>query len=345
MKKKQKIPIFVVAGILVITGIAIATVIKDEKQEKESPLDIKEDNGVTSPSFDYTGGAQIIPGQYLETKYNEITGDYRPLYENMTEEQIKNFFDELPTFPKDFFNIAQLIYEGKVTDYARIGLQYYMQPEFYPAWFGLVDQTYSHNNPKYWTPEGYGCYPTIKEASVPKGKSITVNTYFRTAFATEAYQGIILKPVFPDKAVDLKGSKIFDQPENAENYLSAKITNEDNAIYESFKDQLMYDNVDENEWFAILKPTYQRILNEDDTITEEGFPSDWVRILELQIDIAPDTPSGFYVVAIDVEIPCFDINQEFYYSQEHEYYGGLYRPAGSIHKTSTPHFQVILKVI
>jgi len=51
-----------------------------------------------------------------------------------------------------------------------------------------------------------------------------------------------------------------------------------------------------------------------------------------------------YCVAINSTTPCFDINQEFYFSQEHEAYGALYYPAGRFHKSNKPHFQIVMEI-
>jgi len=296
-------------------------------------------------SYNYTAGATVSPGQYMETTFNDITGDYRPTYNELTEDQYHQFFSELPEFPKDFFEISQLIYDGKITDYSRVSPSYWKQPEFYPGWFTSINNTYIDNDPNYWTPEGYGCYPAIKEISAPSDTTITVNTYFRTGYATESYQGLIIHPYLPDTAKDLRGNTLFTQPDSSKKYISVAITNPDNPIYNSFKSSLPYNNVADNDWFCILKPTYQLLKNEYNEVTgESGFPSDWVRLLEYEITIAPDTPSGDYICAIKINEPCHQINQEFYFSPDHEYYGRAYYPGGGILKSNIPHFQVVIHV-
>ena len=196
-----------------------------------------------------------------------------------------------------------------------------------------------------WTPEGYGCYPSIKEVEVPKGSTAVVTTYFRTGFATEAYQGIILRPLLPNVAKNLQGQVIFNQPKNAESYIKVRILNPNNEIYESFKDEITYTNVQDDDWFTILKPTYKRVRDKYGVfIGEQGFPDDWVRVLEIELKISANTPTDTYVISIDVVTPCHAINQEFYFSAVREYYGALYYPSGQFHRSHTPHFQIILHV-
>lgn len=297
-----------------------------------------------TPRYDYTGGVGISQIDYMPPVYNNVTGDYRPIYEGMSDEEYEWIFGELPEFKRDFFSIVKLVQEGKITDYGRVSECYWKQPEFYQAWFGSLD-IYLDNNPDTWITEGYGCYPSIKEGTGPKGSTIIVNTYFKTGFATESYQGIIVRPYFPDSALNLLGNPIFEQPDTPEKYLAISITNPDDPLYNSFKNNLQTNNVMPCDWMTILKPTYQTIVDEySNYVQYKGFPNDWVRLLNLSVDIASDTPSGDYVIAIEIVAPCFHINQEYYFSTEHEYYGGIYIPGGSIYKTLVPHFQLMLHI-
>jgi len=340
MKKKT----IAVIAILVLAsvGVAIAVTLTTPLSKSLLPLD----NNPKNTDYDYTEGAAIVPGKYLEVVYNDITGDYRPIYPNMTADQYEWYFNELPAFPEDFFTISKLVYDGKITDYSRLSAEYWKQPEFYSAWFDIYENRYLNFDERRWTPEGYGCYPTIKEvATNVKNDKIVVNTYFRTGFDVNSYQGLVVKPYLPDKAVNILGNKVFDQPKNADKYLSVKILNPDDEIFTGFKNDLLSCNVGEEGWMVILKPTHLILRDKyGDKLGESGFPDDWVRIVELEITIAADTPAGDYVVALDVEPPCFDINQEYYFSTEHEYYGSLYYPSGYFFRTGRPHFQVILKI-
>jgi len=298
--------------------------------------------------YDYQQGIEIIPGEYREAVWNEITGDYRPVYPELTVEEYEWFFGELPSFPQNFFEVAELIYEGKFTDFSQLGPEYYLQPEFYPAWFGVFkNSSYVDYDPVWWTPEGYGCYPSIKEVTVSRDVgSFVVDTYLRTGYAVHAYQGLILEPILPESAVALDGTVLFDNPDNVDGVLSACIINEDDPLYLGFKESLAFDNVDKEDWLVVLKPTHGVLKDKyGEVLQETGFPDDWVRVLQLEISMDGDIPLGDYVVGVDVDTPCFSINQEYYYSTVHEFFGGLYYPAGQFHRTLTPHFQVVIHVI
>ena len=340
MNKKTKAVIAIVMTIIVVV-VAIAVNLSNP----DSSLSNLINNNTDNPQYDYVSGATIIPGKYMEKKYNEITNDYRPLYDNMTEKHYNWYFSELPSFPEDFFTIAMLIYDGKITDYSRLGEQYWKQPEFYPAWFDVYHR-YPDFDYSRFTPHGYGCYPTIKEIETTgKGETITVNTYFRTGFDVNRYQGLVIKPVIPEKAYSLTGTVLFEQPSNADEYLSCSIKNEDDSLYNSFKDSLPYTNVDDEDWMIVLEPTHTILKDKYGVKTgETGFKEDWVRLLQIEIEIDENIPSGDYVVAIKIDPPCFSINQEYYYSLDHEYYGTMYFPGGGVLKTGRPHFQVILRI-
>ncbi len=341
MNTEKKIVVLAVVVSLVITSFLILYTVV-ESEETGTLLD----NNDKVTSYDYVSGATIVPGDYLEPTFNDITNDYRPMYEGLSEEQYGYFFSELPEFKEDFFTIAQLVYDGKITDYSRLSEDYWKQPEFYPGWFASMPEAYINNDPNRWTPEGYGCYPTIKEVEATVGSNIIVNTYFKSGYGTESYQGLVVKPIFPTVAKDLLGNTLFENPVDVTNYIDIRIENPDDIIYEGFKDRLVSNNVREEDWFVIFKPTYQLLRDKyGDIVGEKGFPDDWVRVVDLAVDISSSAPKGTYVIALDIEPPCFEINQEFYFSTDHEYYGASYHPSGYFHRTEIPHFQLVLKVV
>lgn len=338
MKKKTLV---VVASLIVISSVATATFFlsSDEDGIFSNIVPFAEPG---EPRYDYTQGATVIPIEDREAEYNDITGDFRPKYPGMDEEDYENLFGDLPPFPEDFFSTVALIYEGKVTDYERIDESYWKQPEFYSGWYNSVNETYINHDYNYWTPEGYGVFPLIKEVRANVGTEIYITAYLRTGFGTEAYQGLIVRPYFPDVAKSLIGNTLFEQDVNYINsVLDVRIQNEDNEIFNSFKDDISYNNVEPEDWFVILEPTFKQIGNG----TVKGFPNNWVRTFNIGINISKDTEPGMYCIALKPVTPCFDINQEFYLSREHEYYGASYFPAGRYLRTETPHFQVMLEVV
>jgi hypothetical protein len=346
MKLKHKHKIFLAVALIIVVAITASSFYVVNKDDADGfPY-----NSPSHPSYDYYQGTTLNPGEYFEPIYNEITEDYRPKYDCFTEKQYEDYFGELPVFPKDFFTISKLIYEGKIIDYERISDAYWLQPEFYPTWFSYLPDSRYCDYERWngtWTPEGYGCYPGIKEVSTSaRGEKVVITTYIRTGFGVGSYQGLIVRPYLPTHAVSIRGTELFEQPLDAERYLKINIANPDDELYLSFKDQLFFDNVEDSDWFVILQPTFLEIIDKyGNKIGERGFTDSWVQIIHLEITLANDIPPGDYVVAIKFVTPCFEINQEYYYSQEHEYFGVLYYPAGMYFKTKRPHFQVILRVL
>lgn len=341
-KVKRKL-IIAVAVIVIATFTASAFFVINED------INLLPLNNPSHPSYDYYQGATLDPGEYFDPIWNDITEDYRPKYDCFSDEQYEQYFGQLPPFPKDFFTISKLIYEGKIIDYERISNEYWLQPEFYPNWFIYLPDSRYCDYEKWngtWTPEGYGCYPGIKEVSTTaRGEKILITTYIRTGFGVGSYQGLVVRPYLPPSAVNIRGNIIFEQPDGADKYLKCKVLNPDDDLYLSFVDDLHYTNVEERDWMLLLKPTFLELIDKyGNKVGEQGFTDSWVQIIELEIDIAKDTPIGDYVVAIKFVTPSFEINQEYYYSTDHDYYGILYYPAGMYFKNKRPHFQVILRV-
>lgn len=332
----------IIAVVVLAICVATATFFLLSNDIKLPPFNLTEP---VAPKYDYTGGSTIYPGEYRESFYNEITDDYRPIYD-IEDIEYEWIFGELPKMPSDFFNIANLIYDGKITDYTRLSEAYWKQPEFYPAWFKVFQSTYPDNPLEYWAPEAFGCYPGMKQVTIDKGTTAIVDTYFRTGFGVESYQGIVVRAKLPDKAVNILGNEMFQQPAGAEDYINVRIINEDDTIFSGFKDTLRDNNVGEDDWFIVLNPTYTLLKDKTGVIVGyKGFSSDWVKVLQLEIIVSGNTPVGDYIVSVDADTPSFGINQEYYYSNTHPYYGNLYFPVATTLKQTTPMFQVILSVV
>jgi len=329
LEKKNKVAVVIL--VLLVSSVAIASLFFTSSDGLKLTT-------VGNPSYDYLKGATVIPYETRKVNYNEATGDYRPEYP-ISDEQYGLFFGNLPPFPQDFYDITTLVYDGRVTDYTRLSENYWKQPEFFSGWFSSFNSSYLNHDPAMWLPSGYSMFPLIKEVKAPSGETVTVSAFMRTGFGTESYQGIIFRPSLPHTAKALTGEVIFEQPPNADKYLKLSIITPNNPIFESFKNNIQTNNVQEEDWFVVLKPTLQKI---DGKLI--GFQNDWIRQFDVEIEISSNTPKGMYVIAIESHTPCFHINQEFYLSHEHEYYGKYYFPGGRIQKSETPHFQIILEV-
>ncbi len=343
MERKAKM--IIVAFVTILVGVTFAIYLS----QGEENLDWIKESLISEPDkprYDYLEGVQLGSVNMNDGTLNNITGDFRPIYEDMKPEDYEKIFGNLLPFPQDFFAITSLIYDGKITDYERVGSEYFMQPEFYVSWFGTYDKYYLNNDPNSWKPRGYGCFPMIKQATAKRGTTIQADTYFRTGFATESYQGLVIKPTFPESAFSAKGNELFTQSLEDKKYFDIRIISPDNPIYLSFKDDIVDTSVQPEDWFIVLKPTYSNVFDSYGKIIDYvGFPSDWIRILNYEIEIDKDTPRGDYVFSIEIADPSFEINQEFYFAKDHEYYGKKYVSGAGILQAGIPHFQLILHVI
>ena len=338
MKKKH---VYIAIVVVVCFGVAAAIATYTAYTSDDIPYSPV----FGSPRYDYTSSASIDFHDMTSTKYNDITGDYRPVYDALSDEEYEWIFGDLPKFKQDFFDIVNLIYDGKITDYTRVKEEYWKQPEFYVGWFGAYQRNYPDNDPNMYAVEGYGFFPLIKEVTANKGETFDVSCYFKTNFGIETYQGLIIKPYFPDSGKDMLGNVIFEQPSNAASYLKPKITNPDDSLFDEVKDNLRYTNVDESDWMVVLNPTYTVIRDKYGVMERyKGFYDDWVRLLSLEVEVSDSVPSGDYVIALKVVPPCFEINQEYYYSGEHEYYGMYYYPVSQLARSNIPNFQLIIHI-
>lgn len=288
-------------------------------------------------------GVSLLPPIYImNPQKNPYTDDYRPIYANMTPEQYKVFFDELPKIPKDFYETTKLISEQKLTNFDRLGPEYWKQPEFYPGWLQSVDGMYIHNNPYEWIAHGYGCYPAAKHVETFPGATFESSTFFMTGYGVETYQGIILSPKFPKHAVNMIGETVFDQdPEKVSKWFDVSIVNPKTEswlkrICENLTSQGKYINVDfDREVLCVLKPTYTKYADG----TEDGFPADWAKKVTFKIKVSPDCPKGNYCLILNFRNPSEAINEEMYWI-----YKLWYTPAVGYYVKDIPYYQLIITV-
>lgn len=335
LKKKQK----VFVAIAVIIGLCVVAIASTTIDWDELP------RTTGRAKYDYLGGAYLALHRMNETYYNNVTGDYRPLYENLSDKEYEWIFGNLPSFPQDFFSVVKLVYEGKVADYDRIAEEYWMQPEFYVGWFNTYSTSYPRNRPDMWAVEGWSFFPILKEVIAKKGSTIVTTCYLRSGYGIETYQGLIIHPYLPESAKNIYGKVLFNQSGLASSYIKPRITNPDDVLYDSFKNSLDYSNVGDSDWMLIFEPTYSIVRDKyGEFMQYTGFPSNWVYLVYLEVEISEDTPSGDYVVAFQVDPPCFEINQEYYYAKDHEYFGSYYYPVSQIARSNKPVYQLIVRV-
>jgi hypothetical protein len=264
-------------------------------------------------------------------------------------------------------DLATLVYKGFVdgngiSDLGQVPDQYLVQPEFYPGWRGqttidgmLVPAT------QYWTPRGYGTYPWVRGYDVPQGSPEATGTpvqtidILRVAFNVTHWQGIVLYPYFPTKAISVNGTTIFTQdPAQAAQVLQVSMQMGNDPYYDSLA-QSMPDKFQTNVpsgpgqgspssaaagVFLLLPPTKYRFnscfpgTGGDSSVACQEVP--WVQKLRLDIKLLHATP-GRYVIALTTMDPNSWLNQEYYLRL-----GQTYVPSGAWY--APPLMQYIIEV-
>jgi len=343
MKKKLKLLFGVLVTGVVIAGVSTAIYLNNQQRPTEEPTNLNPESPPLIPPEKFTNNREL-PTLFnpLVVEYNPITKDYRPKY-NLTEQQFKDIFGELPKFPKDLFETRNLFFNGILKDISRLNESYWKQPEFYAGWTDkLLYKFYVNYSAMKWTPYGVGCFPEVVNYEVLPGSEFTTTTIIHTDFGIDSYQGMILYYYFPRYAKNMRGEKVFEQNvENAKKYIHVEILQPDNdPTFEVIKQRLekegKYVGINENERFILFPPT--RYIMGNGTV--KGFPSDWAKKLVVKIKVDKNCPKDFYVVAFDFRPPSMAVNTEFYWIYKMRYVWQY----PLIIKKAFPFFQIIICV-
>jgi len=339
MKKDRIIIPIIVVGLSVTIGLAY---LLNNNQEVEHTDQIEPEQPPLLPPENFAKKELTTLYNPLVVEYNPITDDYRPRY-NLTEQQFRDIFGDLPKFPKDLFETRNLFFNGVLKDVGRLNESYWKQPEFYAGWTDkLLYKMYVNYSTMMWTPYGVGCFPEIVDYEVLPGSEFTVTTIVHTDFGVDSYQGMVLYYYFPKYAKNMKGENVFEQNvENAKKYIHVEILEPDNdptfkVIKQKLEREGKYVGVSENERFILFPPT--RYIMGNGTV--KGFPNDWAKKLVVKIKVDKDCPKDFYIVAFDFRPPSQTVNTEFYWIYKMRYVWQY----PMIIKKSFPFFQIIVTV-
>lgn len=338
MKKDKIIIPIIVVGLSATIGLAYLL----NNQEVENTNQIEPEQPPLLPPENFVKKELTTLFNPLVVEYNPITGDYRPKY-NLTEQQFKDIFGDLPKFPKDLFETRNLFFNGILKDISRLNESYWKQPEFYAGWTDkLLYKMYVNYSTMLWTPYGVGCFPEIVNYEVLPGSEFTVTTIVHTDFGVDSYQGMVLYYHFPKYAKNMKGENVFEQNvENAKKYIHIEILEPENdptfeVIRQKLEKEGKYVGISENERFILFPPTRYILGNG----TVKGFPYDWAKKLVVKIKVDKNCPKDFYVVAFDFKPPSQTVNTEFYWIYKMRYVWQY----PLIIKKAFPFFQIIITV-
>jgi len=106
----------------------------------------------------------------------------------------KEVFSELPAAAEELSEIAYLLATGKYFSIGYLDETYYKQPEFYPNFKEHGLTYWTEPDPRYWTPHGYGSYPSEQWAELKKGETeeFTAVVFFYSNWGVQTFQGVTL---------------------------------------------------------------------------------------------------------------------------------------------------------
>ncbi len=309
-KPNKKIKLFLVAIITIsLVAVSAYSFVHTEKEQNNNSEPPIEGNFVPPP--EYTRNRNFSFPFYEEQKYNNITGDYRPKYAHLTYKQYFHIFGDLPKMPDNFFKFLKAYYTGKISDISRLNESYWKQPEFYGLDQKYIDRYYvpEKRNPTMWTPRGFGVFPGIAFRQATAGSTITVNFFIHVEPGVETCQILKLIPILPDRAYNVVGEVMFNQPSNARQYFSLSIPTKDRLYETKIASNLKsIEKIPQAHGLLLLPPTLYWKNGE-----EYGFPNSYLQKVDLQITINPDTPKGQYVIGLNITEPNPRIQEEYYW--------------------------------
>jgi len=349
LKKRKSSSIVIVALIIVVSTIGVGILIYKNSEGSSDGILYSDDpyNSTVPYKLFEPSGLNRTVSQFISNPiYNTLTGDYRPRWTGCTDEEFMQIFGSLPKMPQDFYKKYSMFMNGELTDYDRLGPEYWQQPEFHS-----LDQTAFNNylnrpGTGMWTPGTIGCKPSVRQIEMRKGASVSVSAFFHgNVEGSEAYLGTIFYVLFPDAAMNYDGVKIFNQPSDASKYIHASITGPDNDIvFTSFQKNITGLGIGANERLVLFSPTYHK----NDMMGKQmqlGFKPSWCYKVTLAISVDKDCPTGTYDIAIDMENPSAAINQEYIWVLSGYPYYAFYFPAPREWRPVCPFFQVIITVV
>jgi hypothetical protein len=219
-------------------------------------------------------------------------------------------FKNLPEMPADFYQMRDSMRSGKIRDLGKIGLEYYMQPEWFPN-FEEAGLPLLQNPPEgRWGAFGFGSYPSDTVSTLVAGDTLKLHFYMRSSYLVETYQGISLTASFPESEAMVEGYTLPDG--------SAGVT-QDPAVKNYF-------DVEVSPKIFVLEPNFP-IYSKNGTI-----------LVELSVTAKENAEPGNYVVAVDAG----DAPDELH-EQLAEMYGNRYA-GSSFTKINRPYYRAFIVV-
>lgn len=187
-------------------------------------------------------------------------------------------FEKLPAIPTDFEQVKILLLYNKIRDYTGYGPEYWKQPEWFPSWNEGCLPLLKNPPLDRWAAMGVGTFPYKATYSASPGETVKAVLYVKSGCMVVTYQGVGMKYGFPESARRLGDEIFYQTPSTTAQYLKIKSDPEE----------------------FILEPSYP------------VFSEEYAKRIEIDIEIDPNTPPGFYFVAIDPGAPSGEFSDEAY---------------------------------
>ena len=178
-------------------------------------------------------------------------------------------FAQLPDFPTDFYSVRTLVRSGRIADLEELEPRYWQQPEFFPK-FEEIGVPLLQNPPEgRWGAYGLASYPAESIATIEAGDSIDLYFFMRSNYLVETYQGVSLKPYFPNY---LDISTGIEMPDGTKEVRQENVAG--------------YFTVDTSPEVFLLEPNFPL------------FRINGTKKIKVTITVDPSTPEGNYIVAL-----------------------------------------------
>jgi len=218
-----------------------------------------------------------------------IETDYRPEHCDKNGCVMKEVFQYLPPYPKNFIEIWSMVYYGRLSYLENFSEEYpdewyWKQPEFYADSFKRNMYYYTSLKPGYTASylniAGYGPYPsTVVIRDVKPGEEIdNVISFWHASWGVVKYQGIGIGVSFPEEdATELGRVSVKQDPEEARKCF----------------------DIDYNPKYILLEPTYP------------VFFYNWTYKIKARIKVNPDCKPGWYVINFNSVSPPKDVEEKW----------------------------------
>jgi len=128
------------------------------------------------------------PAAELTVPPAEEVGELVPGVTTRPDYLNESWFEQLPPFPTDLYQLRNQIRYGEFWDMASIGEEYYKQPEFYPTFESVGLPLLERRTGM--SPYGFGAYPADVQVITFPNDNITLATFFFSSWGVETYQGM-----------------------------------------------------------------------------------------------------------------------------------------------------------